>query len=224
VSKSTVIEIGVVVVVVLIGLSIFIAPFGKNVSVPYNRKMIEQDPLTPLMRDKMPGRVLFDPPAAMKQGKKERVTVRISKNALEDLKKDIPPDRNTTIDELDVLPFMTVKLSGGDAFEVDSLEKKEDQFVGADRFTDWNYEITPLKSGEQELDLSVGTRIKLPMGGEEVRFYPLYERKVRVTVSLWYSTTHFFGDHWEWIAGTVLIPLLVWAWSNRKNKTEYSDF
>jgi hypothetical protein len=222
-SKSIVIEIGAVIVGVLIALSIFIAPFARNASVLYNRKMIEQDPLTKLMRDKMPGRILFDPPAAMKQGRKERVTVRISKNALEDLKKDIPPDRNTTIDKIDVLPFMTVKLSGGDAFQVESLEKKEDQFVGADRFTDWNYDVTPSKSGEQELDLAVGVRIKLPTGGEEVRFYPLYERKVKVSVSVWYSTTHFVSDHWEWIAGTVLIPLLVWAWNNRKKKTEYVD-
>jgi hypothetical protein len=38
-----------------------------------------------------------------------------------------------------------------------------------------------------------------------------------------YTTTHFIADHWEWIAGTILIPLLVWAWNNKKKNTEYNE-
>jgi hypothetical protein len=145
------------------------------------------------------------------------MTVRISKHPLEDLAAGLPPGRNTLLDQIAVLSFMTVKLTGGKAFEIRPLEP-ENQFVSTDRATEWNFDVKAVRAGEQNLDLVVGVRVKLSKGGEETRFYPLYTRNVKVTVNVWYSTKQFLTDHWEVIMTAIVLPLIAYWWKQRKKK------
>jgi hypothetical protein len=105
------------------------------------------DDISDMLVAAVKGHILFDPPATMKQGKEERMTALITKNPLDtfdELKKQLPADRKMVYEEISVLPYMTVKLDCEDdgAFKIKALQQ-EDQFVGTDRPSQWNFEVTP---------------------------------------------------------------------------------
>ena len=159
------------------------------------------------------GHILFDPPAAMKQGKEVRMTALITKNpldTLDELKKQLPADRKLMFEEISVLPYMTVKLDSEDdgAFKIKALQP-QDQFVSTDRPSQWDFNVTPLKSGEQDLELVVGMRIKHPGEADEGRFYPLYVRKIDVQVDYLFTVSSFWQSYWQLILTAILIPLFV---------------
>ena len=180
----------------------------------------------PALDAMLEGRIAFAIPDKMKQGVETKVTVRISANTSEDLtvglrKETEMPKPPVTIEKINVLPHMTVKLLGNKAFEIVPLTPEE-QFVAKDAFTQWQFNVTPLKSGEQELDLLVGVRVQEPTGDKETRFHPTYEHTVMVEVDRVFVVTHFFEENWKWIIGTMLFPvfliLLKRRFDNEKKK------
>jgi len=185
------------------------------------------DEISDVLVNAVQGHILFDPPATMKQGKEERMTAFITKNPLdtfEELKKHLPADRKMVFEEISVLPYMTVKLDCEDdgAFKIKALQL-EDQFVGTDRPSVWNFEVTPLKSGEQHLELIVGVRIKHPGETDEGRFYPVYDRKIDVQIDYVFTVSSIWQNYWQWILTAVLIPLSVagfkWLGNRQKKKS-----
>ncbi len=111
---------------------------------------------------------------------------------------------------------MTVKLTGP-AFDIKSLSK-DDQFVGMSEFTEWSYLVTPLLGGRQNLNLSVGVRIKLPGGGEETRYYPVLDKTIRVRVNPVFSIGRFLSANWQWLASALVLPFLAWWWKQRSQR------
>lgn len=211
----TLLELAIVFVIIVI-ISAIMVPALRRATTKA-KQAVRDGVIGAMLRQKMPGRIAFDPPPKMEQGQQQRIAVRISANALEDLTKDMPQDRDISVDKIDVLPFMTVKLSGDEAFKIRSLQP-DNQFVSTDRYSEWDYDVTAVKSGIHDLDLTVGVRLKLKDGGEETRFYPLYTRKIAISVGPWYAVTHFATDHWEWFLTVILVPLIGYWWKTRKGQ------
>ena len=135
----------------------------------------------------------------------------------------MPANRLFLLDEINILPYMSVKLDGGDAFKIRTLQL-EDQFVSLDRATEWNFDVTALDSGEQHLNLVVGVRLKHSGESDETRFYPLYDRKIDVEVDVGFTVTQFVTNHWEALLTIIVIPLVGLGyreWRNRKKKTSW---
>jgi len=82
------------------------------------------------------------------------------------------------------------------------------QLVAGDGYTVWAWSLVPLKSGQQTLYLSVGTRFNLPNNNEETQFTPLYEKSIGVQVDRIYETRHFVSSNWQWLTATLIIPLV----------------
>jgi hypothetical protein len=175
----------------------------------------------PALKAMLEGRILFLIPVRMKQGKETKVTIRISANASENLANDLRnekegPEPPIVVENVSVLPHMTVKLVGGKAFDIVPLTPEE-QFVAKDTFTQWQFNVTPLKSGEQELDLLVGVRVTNGAGGKEERFHPTYERKIVVEVDRVYIVEHFVEGNWQWLISAILLPFIgLWIRKRRK--------
>ena len=149
-----------------------------------------------------PGKILFNPPEVMKVGVKERVEVRISKTITEDLTKGLRGRGVAQIEGIRVGTFMKVRLTG-DNFNIKVLSHEE-QLVSGEGFTQWDFDVVPLKSGIQSLLLTVTVRIKIPNYGEERKDYPVFERKITVEVNPIYSITNFIEKNWQWIITTVI--------------------
>jgi hypothetical protein len=163
---------------------------------------------TPLEKAIREGYIGFNVPGEMKQGEEQRITIRIATDSPDKLGKDLAGEPAFKRDSLTVAPYMTVKLKAKDseAFEIVS-QSPEDQFVGSDTFTEWRFDVKPLKSGLQELDLMVGVRIK-DAGSQEIRFEPSYDRKLNVKVDAVWVITRFVSKNWKWIIGTLLLPIV----------------
>jgi len=155
--------------------------------------------LETLVSSKMAGRILFNPPEKMKQGEQVAVTVRISGNQKSDLGSHLEPSPKPTIEQIAVMPYMTVRLSG-EAFKIKAL-MPENQFVVDNGFTEWRFDVQAIKSGIHDLDLEVGVRVKLKSGTEEYSFLPTYEHPVTVEVDRGYSFWAFWKENWKWILG-----------------------
>lgn len=166
-----------------------------------------------------PGRILFNPPTEMKVGVKERVEARIAKTITEDLSKGLKGRGLPQIEEIRVNTLMEVRLSG-DNFDIKSLSDM-DQIVTREGFTQWDWYVMPLKSGVQSLLLTVTVRIKIPNYDEERKNYPVFERKIKVKVNPPFTIKKFIESYWQWIIGTIIIPVIVWIakkWLASKKK------
>jgi len=165
------------------------------------------------------GRILYNPPDKMRVGAPEKVEVRISKNIKEDIKKGLKGSGTAKIETLEkVGTYMTVKL-WGDAF---SIEPKDlgPQFVSEDRFTEWAWKVTPLKSGKQDLHLKVSLRIKIPGNGEEMRDWPEFYKEINVEVNPPFTIKEFMKKYWQWIITALILPFLAWAWKIFSNNRD----
>jgi|GEM_PF-3236824 len=153
------------------------------------------------------GRLMFNPPESMRVGVRERVEVRISQDVAQDLTVNLKGQGLPQLEEIRVATFMKVQLSAED-FEITPLNEAE-QFVAADTFTEWAWDVLPQKAGLKSLRLLVTVRLKLD-GSEEKRDYPVLDRTVTVAVNRLYTTKMFVKEHWKWIAGSMILPVVAW--------------
>lgn len=167
-----------------------------------------------------PGRFLFNVPQEMKVGVKERVEARIAKNFTEDLSIGLRGHGVPLIEEIKVNTLMGVRLNGRN-FDIKALSHEE-QIVTGEGFTQWDWDVVPLKSGDQLLSLVVTVRIKIPDYGEERKDYPVFDRQIKVKVNPVYTIKTFIESYWQWIIVTILIPLIGWVvkklWKSRKEE------
>jgi len=159
--------------------------------------------------DRLPlGQMVFNPPSEMKQGKKERLTLRISRdtnfNILDALKGNGIPK----VEEIKISEFMKVRLNG-ENFEITQLNE-EQQIVGYNEYTEWAWDVLPKKFGKLVLHLKVTLRIRLPFG-EEVKDHPIIDREVKVKVGIVYSLKIFIAKNWKWIITALIIPIIGWS-------------
>jgi len=170
------------------------------------------------MNETQKGEFAFDVPPKIKQGKQERVEVRIAKDtgqAIEDiLRVNLRP--TAQVEQIQVAPFMIVRLKGvkDSSFEVVPLTD-ERQAVGGSGYTTWAWSVIPQESGQQTLYLTVGTRFKLPNQTEESKFAPLYQRSITVDVDRIYATKRFISVNWQVLTVSILVPLIAYAWQHR---------
>ena len=152
------------------------------------------------------GQILFNPPNVMKVGKKERIEVRIIQNIYDDITRNLKGRGITEIIILKIGTFMKVLLTG-ENFQIESLNEEE-QIVIKDNYTEWSWDVLPLKHGEQFLHLRVTVRMKTP-SYEEYIDHPVLDKKILVNVNLSYSIQKFILIYWKWIITVILLPLLV---------------
>jgi hypothetical protein len=177
--------------------------------------------LTYQLRHLTAGQLLFNPPNKMRVGDVVRVEVRIAPDATTKISESLHGSGDETIYAIKVSPFMTVKLDGGGAFEIKGYAS-EDQFIIANDFTQWPFDVKALKSGKHTLQLSVGIRLKFEHEVEERRYYPLFEKEIQVEANPLEVSRNFWSRNWQWIGTAILIPLIaafirVW-WKRREEK------
>lgn len=149
-----------------------------------------------------PGLLAFNPPTEMRQGRLERVEVRVARSGdLQELLTTGLRGRGVPItEEIETSPFMGVELFG-DGFEVKPLSATE-QLVA--QLACWEYDVRPLRAGTLTLVLSVTMRIALPERPDERIAVPVFERSIRVRIDPVYRSRQFVADNWQWLTATAL--------------------
>lgn len=166
------------------------------------------------------GRILFNPPTTMKVGVTERVEVRIAREASLDLTEGLHGGGTPQVEPVKIGFKMKVRLVGND-FEIVTWDE-EVQFVGNDTFAEWAYDVTPIHSGPSRLEVHATALVRIE--GEEItREVPVLQREVEVEVNPTLAIRTFFAENWEFVLGTLLLPVAGWVlqqWFERRRKRE----
>ena len=167
------------------------------------------------------GKILFNPPAEMKVDKRVRVVARIAPDMATDLTHDLQGPGSPIIETIKVSPFMKVSLQG-DNFHIDSYSDEEQPLVETSdrKFAQWQWDVTPSKSGTQLLVLSAKAVIKIPNNPDVYYDYPVLERQIHVKINPGYSIASFMKQYWQWLATTIIIPLIIWLYNRRRKGQE----
>lgn len=154
------------------------------------------------------GHYLFNPPNEMKAGTKNRIVLRIGREINIDLKENLKGIGTPILERLKLSNRIQAYLFGNDFF-VDPLNRKS-QFLDDSNFTEWAWDVTPVKSGELELKLRISLRMRLPYG-EEHKDYPIIENTIKVKPNSIYSAKIFLQENWKWVITALILPLIGWS-------------
>lgn len=159
-----------------------------------------------------PGKMLINAPQTMRVGVAERFVLRIaSAGQSAGMADDLPASGQSTTSVLHVTPKIHATLAGN-GFTIQNTSPEE-QVIGGGSFTEWSWNVIPTESGDRELVVSIQVVLK-----EGVKAIPK-RWPVHVSPNARRSASLFFAKNWQWLSSTLLIPLLLFFWRQRKKQT-----
>lgn len=114
---------------------------------------------------------------------------------------------------------MSAKLKG-DGFEI-SGPNDEIKAVGASSITEWKWNIKALKPNTQKITVTLYAHINLGNTSSPYRI-DVFEQNIDVEVSILGYIVNFYNKYWEFIWGTILIPLLIWLFNKIRRRNNKS--
>ena len=150
------------------------------------------------------GKILFDTPNQMKVGISERVSIRITKKLTYDFFEDLIHAQEVEVESIRVSQSMAASLRGDD-FRIEALGNEE-QIIEDNDFTQWDWKVVPLKSGNRKLWASITIQVKLE-NEQALKTLPVLEKEISVKINPVYSTTTFVVQYWQWLIASAIIPI-----------------
>jgi hypothetical protein len=175
------------------------------------------------------GLIAYSVPTQMEVGQEYSVKVRISKQNNRTVllvgDREIPISDNldsVKVESITVSPIMSASLvSSKKDFEITPLST-DIQNIEENGYTEWEWNVSPLKGGENKLKLNVKIRIKED-GNDYYKDITVFERKIKVKSNIGSGIKDFIFNNWEWFMGVIFIPLFQWLWLLWKRKKEEKD-
>lgn len=166
-------------------------------------------------------KIVFNPPTEMQEQKTETIQARISFEDIgADLREGLQRPGQIQEDELKVSEIMKVTLTGdANAFSIQRIGDEE-QVVAGKPYAQWEWRVTPLQSGDQQLTLTATAIIFLEGRGEKSIDHRTLNKPIIVKVDRWYSAKQFFTNNWQWLWAVVVVPAAGLLWRLRKGKSE----
>jgi hypothetical protein len=169
------------------------------------------------------GRVAFNTPDRMRFGE-TRAVVLVASPELDastlttELRTRIGGADPIAVDTLQISPLMEAQLEGAPAFAVTPLTPLR-QPVSRASPTEWRWSVRATETGTHALHLTINAVITIA-GEAYPRSLDVFDRSIRVDITSSQRIGMFFENNWQWLLGTIAIPLGVWLWSQRKKATE----
>jgi hypothetical protein len=171
------------------------------------------------MSDFVFGQLGYIIPAVMKFAEPTRVTVRVSKTALENFSSSVlGKTKDAKVENIKVYTFMAVKLVGEPEFLIRALTT-EQQPVSSLEDTQWDFDVTPRKLGVNKLTVRVSARLKLKDGSVETKDLPIYTKDIYVKATPPSLILDWFSNYWQWLITTLVGGSGIgWIFSKKKEK------
>lgn len=119
-------------------------------------------------------------------------------------------DTYSSIDSIKISSYVEVNLiDPKKKFILNPLFDKKMKIVDSLSYSTWQWEVEPKKSGKYPLIVNVSTRI---YDGYESNFDELkvYEKEILIQSNKSKSVAEFFSTYWQWLCGTLIIPMFLW--------------
>jgi hypothetical protein len=164
------------------------------------------------------GNLAYSTPEKMKMGRTEHVTARIGSPevSVQALKSDLPSgtDRAVATAATPVSPRMKMELKSAD-FDITPLSSEE-QGVGGDTPTTWEWDIAAKHSGKSRLHLAAVVEVK-----NLSRDFTSIDRDITVQVDPVDAVSAFVKANWQWIVATLTaIGGAAWKLIKDRKKSE----
>ena len=102
-------------------------------------------------------------------------------------------------------------------FEIDPVDPAARKFVPADQDTEWLWQVTPKKSGDLRLFLTLYAIIDVA-GKEGPVKVGTFHRTLKIHVTWTQRAGDFFKSNWKWLWTAVLVPVALWAIRKRAER------
>jgi hypothetical protein len=171
------------------------------------------------------GKIAFSPPEEMATGKTETLEARITYQGQNDsLVQGLRGRGQAIVEQLKVSFRMKVALvAANNTFDITPLTPQEVRLLDRQEpFSSWKWSVTPKKSGIHEIHLTAEAITQLPELGERSLYVKTFDYTIRVKVTK-ESVLDWVGQYWQYILGSMVIPLAGWLWNlynKRKEKSE----
>jgi hypothetical protein len=83
--------------------------------------------------------------------------------------------------------------------------------------TKWQWKLRPTENGKHKVNLSVTAVLKVD-GQSVERFIVTFERDIFVHVTIKNRLETFWASNWQWLLGTLVLPLAAWLWHRRRRR------
>jgi hypothetical protein len=168
------------------------------------------------------GNVAFNTPVRMRFGE-SRVIALVASPELDaatlsgELRERIGDADPIEVAALQIAPLMEARLEGAPAFEVSALTPPR-QPVSRAAPTEWRWTVRAAQTGTHALHLTINA--VLMIGGESYeRSIDVLNRDIEVNITATQRIGMLLESNWQWLAGTVLIPLGAWLWNQRRKQS-----
>jgi hypothetical protein len=173
-----------------------------------------------------PGQILFNPASEMKVGVVEIIDVRIAHTLVDGLNNGLTGLKGTgrpQIEDIKVGPNMGVVLSGTQGFFNIQLKNREQKVVSEHGYTEWIFDVTPLRPGQASLYLTAYNVIVTPTG-EKTYEHPALSKEIKVTTTLAVRAADIVkANWWKEIASLAIASGLITWVVNRIRKRRHNQ-
>ena len=178
--------------------------------------------------NKVDGVIAYSVPDEMKVGEVYKVKIRITKDLTE--KKtlivgdthiplnDTTVNSTITLESIRVSTIMSALLVGDASEFTISSKSTEVQNIEQFGYTEWEWSVKPLKSGENPLKLIIKVRIISEDGEKSFKDIVVFEKNILTKTNIGYSIKNMISKYWQWSLSTLIIPFLIWLYNRKKKK------
>ena len=174
---------------------------------------------------KITGQILYNPPAEMVLNVTRTIEIRIAKNQIS--QENVSGTGAVQTEQIPISQTMSVRLCCGDSqkgdpFDISTASAEEqlvlDPLLDDDDFSQWIFQVTPRKSGQQQLQLIASAHYQYP-DGRKISKDEVLNKNINVQVDTAKETQNWFAQNWHWL-GLLLVTPLVALLINRRRKNK----
>lgn len=171
------------------------------------------------------GHMAYSIPDTMRVGEFHSISLIISKDTsksqinhmVTDLDGKTRISSTIILNKVRVSSLMSAKLIDiGGNFIIKEISSSE-QNVGDYGQTEWNWEVSPRKSGIKSLKLIISVKVENEFGISS-QDIPVFRERIFIESNFKWTFKTFFKSYWQWLISTLIIPLLIYLWKRKKRQ------
>lgn len=163
------------------------------------------------LRDNRPPQGSFAPPEVMRVGDVATISFVLPRPFVERLTREISGSSGASNA---VTGEATVAVLGGSRLQVTPY-RNPTQSLFSEALPEWRFGLEATRAGSEEITLSVQIELSALSGASHRAIYDLASQ-VQIQSSLTRTILSFVQDNWQWIFGTLLVPLVAWLLRRRR--------
>ena len=162
------------------------------------------------------GNIAFDAPKKIKFEEPKIIELILSPTkSVQELQSSLKSHEQSESARIQISNRMEANLSGS-GFKIEALVPQE-QAVSRGKTTQWKWEVTPIKDGDQNLYLTLSAIIDVS-NQKEPFVIRTFDKTIKVEVSTGQRISTFISSNWQWLWASILVPLspFIWKWYQKK--------